>query len=92
MLIQLIIGSIFALTGVLLFNYARSHDLYLSWWRWGLTILGLGYGVFVLEVIVGFLQEGAPQAALVMGMVTGVIAVIWGVLLRRFVFVKPKNS
>jgi len=37
---------------------------------------------------VGFLGEGAPQAALVMGLVTGIFAVIWAVLLGRFVFKK----
>jgi len=47
----------------------------------------LFYAVFVLEVIVGFLGEGAPQAALVMGLLTGIIAIVWGVLLKRFVFV-----
>lgn len=46
------------------------------------------YAIFVLEVIVTFLSEGALQATLVMGIITGIIAVIWGVLLRRFVFVK----
>jgi hypothetical protein len=39
-----------------------------------------------MEVIVGFFKEGAPQAALVMGLLTGIFAVIWGALLGRFVF------
>ena len=88
MIIQLLIG-VLAMGGMLLLvDYARKHQLPLKWWHWTLTVLGVLYAVFVLEVIVGFLGEGAPQAALVMGLITGVIAVIWGVLLRRFVFKK----
>ena len=47
-----------------------------------------GYAVFNLELIVGFFSEGAPQAALVMGGMTGIVAIVWGVLLKRFVFAK----
>ncbi len=86
MIIHLFIGALAMAVFALLINYARKNDLGLKWWGWLLTLLGILYGVFVLELIVGFLGEGAPQAALVMGLITGLLAVIWGVLLRRFVF------
>ena len=70
----------------LLVTYVRRNELHLNWWRWVLTVLGLAYAVFVIEVIVGFLAEGEPRAALVMGILTGIFAVIWAVLLGRFVF------
>ena len=70
----------------LLAVYVRRNELHLNWWRWALTVLGLAYAVFVIEVIVGFLAEGEPRAALVMGILTGIFAVIWAVLLGRFVF------
>jgi len=70
----------------LLATYARRNELHLNWWRWALTMMGLAYAVFVIEVIVGFLAEGEPRAALVMGILTGIFAVIWAVLLGRFVF------
>lgn len=72
----------------LLFNYVRKNDMKVKWWQWLLTVLGIFYGIFVIELIFGFLGEGAPQAALVMGLVTGIVAIIWGVLLQRFVFTK----
>jgi len=92
MIAHLLIGAL-AMAGLLLLvDYTRKNDLHLKWWQWALTILGLMYAVFVLELIVGFLSEGVPQAALVMGMVTGIVAVVWGVLLGRFVFQKPDHS
>lgn len=92
MIAHLLIGAL-AMAGLLLLvDYTRKNDLHLKWWQWTLTILGLMYAIFVLELIIGFLSEGAPQAALVMGMVTGIVAVVWGVLLGRFVFQKPDHS
>lgn len=72
-------------------NFVRVRKLTVVWWKWVLTVLGILYAVFVLEMIASFLQEGAPRAALVLGVILGFIAVIWGVLLTRFVFArKPK--
>ena len=86
--IHLLIGAL-AMTAILLLaNFARKNEIQLKWWHWLLTVLGILYAVFVLEMIVGFLGEGAPLAALVMGLVTGIFAVIWAVLLGRFVFKK----
>ena len=70
----------------LLAAHVRRNELHLGWWRWGLTVLGLGFAVFVVEVVVGFLGEGEPRAALVMGVLLGIVAVAWAVLLGRFVF------
>ena len=88
MIIHILIGALAMATLLLLVGYARKNELTLKWWHWLLTGLGIIYAIFVLELIVGFLGEGAPQAALVMGGMTGIVGVIWGVLLKRFVFVK----
>ena len=88
MIIHLLIGAL-AMAGLfMLVDYVRKNEMKLTWWHWSLTVLGILYAVLVLEMIVGFLGEGAPQAALVMGLVTGIVAIIWGVLLRRFIFKK----
>ena len=92
MLIQLLIGAVAMAVVWLLFSYARKRNLTLTWWQWAATVLGVIYAVFVLEVIVGFLQEGEPRAALVMGLITGIFAVVWGVLLGRFVFFKASKT
>ena len=70
----------------LLVTYLRRKDLHLNWWRWAVTVMGLAYAVLVVEVVVAFLAEGEPRAALVMGVLLGIFAVIWAVLLGRFVF------
>jgi len=64
----------------------------LTLWQWILTILGFLYATFVFELINSFLSEGAPRAALVMGIITGFVAVVWGVLLGRFVFFKKAGK
>jgi hypothetical protein len=90
-MIDFIIGAI-AMAGLfLLVDYTRKRKLSVTWWQWILTLLGFAYAVFVLEVIVAFLDEGAAKAAMVTGVVLGFIAVIWGVLLARFVF-HPKRG
>jgi hypothetical protein len=58
----------------------------LPWWHWLLTVLGFLYLVFVLEVIVSFLEEGAVQGALVMGTILGFLALVWFFLLARISF------
>lgn len=88
MLFHLILGIVATAAFVLLLNYVQNSGKAIQWRQWLLTILGFAYAIFVLEVIFGFLTEGEPQAALVMGLVTGIVAVIWGVLLARFVFAK----
>ena len=83
---ELIIGFGAATTFVLLLRMARVRGLKVNKWQWGLTLLGLFYGVFVLEVVVSFFREGTPKGAAVMGTLLGFVAVIWAVLLGRFVF------
>lgn len=81
-----VIGAVLTAVFVFLILHARKKSLRITWWQWLLTILGLLYTGFVLEVVVSFLEEGAARAALVMGLILGFVAVLWGVLLGRFVF------
>ena len=89
---NLMIGAIAAAGFILLMNYARRRELKLSLWGWLVTVLGFVYGVFVLEVIASFLAEGSPRAAVVMGSLLGFVAVVWGVLLGRFVFTRARKK
>ena len=83
---HLLIGAILMACFLLIVNHSRKKDLHVRWWQWILTSLAFLYAGFVLEVIVGFLEEGAVRGALVMGIILGVIAAICGALLARFVF------
>lgn len=89
---HLIIGSILTALFIFLILHARKKQLRITWWQWMLTLLGLLYAGFVLEVIVSFLEEGAAKAALVMGLALGFIAIVWAVLLGRFVFARKSKS
>ena len=88
MIFHLIVGAVVMLCFLLLVNHTKKTGKTVRWWQWFLTVLGFLYAIFVLEVIYGFLFEGAGRAALVMGLILGIVAVIWGVLMGRFVFTK----
>lgn len=85
-MISQVIGAVLMGVFIYLFNYARKNNLVMNWWKWAITVSCFLYTSLVLEVIAGFLKESAPQAALVMGSAMAIVAVIWGVLLKRFVF------
>jgi hypothetical protein len=89
---HLIIGALLTALLIFLILHARKNRLRIAWWKWMLAILGLLYLGFVLEVIVSFLDEGAARAALVMGLILGFVAIIWAVLLGRFVFTQKSQS
>jgi Na+/melibiose symporter-like transporter len=85
-LVHMLIGAAVAAGFLLVYHRSRKKQLSVTWWQWGLTVLGFLYAVFVLEMIAAFLDEGAARAALVMGLIFGLFGVIWAVLLARFVF------
>jgi hypothetical protein len=85
---ELLVGAVAATGFLLVVHSARSKGLAVSWWGWCLTVIAFLYAVFVLEVIVSFLREGSPKGAVVMGTMLGFVAVVWGVLLARFVFTR----
>ena len=87
-MIHIAIGALMMLGFTLLVNRVRQRGLSIAWWKWGLTVLAFVYAVFVFEMVVSFLQEGAGRAALVMGVILGFLAVLWAVLLNRFVFTR----
>ena len=84
---ELFIGAGAAIGLYLVIQYAITRKLAVKWWQWLLTVLGFLYLVFVLEVIVAFLREGTPKAAMVNGAILGFVAIVWAVVLGRLVFV-----
>jgi hypothetical protein len=92
-MVNLLVGAIAMAVMLLAVDYARRHELGVKWWQWVLTILAIIYAAFTVLLIVGFLEEGAAQAALVMSLIMGLPGVIFGVLLVRFAFaIKQKTT
>ena len=87
-MVELRVGAAAVAGFWLVVGFARRRKLPIAWWQWFLTVLGFIYGVFVLEVIVAFLKEGRPEGALVIGFILGFFALLWAVLLGRFVFAR----
>lgn len=85
-MVHLFIGAFMMGCFLLVVNHTRTHERHIFWWQWILTILGFIYTVFVLEIILSFIAEGSVRGVLVMGLFIGFIAIVWGVLLARFVF------
>ncbi len=90
-MVHLFIGACTMAGFFILINYTTRKKMTLPWWQWTLTLLGFLYTVFVLEIILSFIQEGVIRGALVVGLIMGFIAVVWGVLLGRFVFNHKKG-
>jgi len=83
-----LVGAVIVAGFFMLVNFVHRREIKVRWWQWLLTFTGFCYVTFVLETIIGFLHEGAGRAALVNGVILGTIAVVWGVLLGRFVFTR----
>jgi hypothetical protein len=56
--------------------------------EWALVGFALLFSLFVMELIISFIREGAGRAALVMGGIFGFLAVILWVLISRLVLYK----
>lgn len=90
MLLHIIIGA-FALAAFwAIYQKANTAMISLSIWKWILIVVEIIYSTFVIEVIVGFLLEGRPKAAVVMGFFTGILAVIGALLIGRHLL-KPSK-
>jgi len=83
---HIFIGAFTTAVFLLVIISVQKRDIQVKWWHRVLTFFEYIYFIFVLEVIVSFLQEGAAKGALVIGTILGFIAVVWTFLLYRFVF------
>lgn len=90
-MIHFIIGAVTVLGFFLLINFTTKKNLHIKWWGWIIVVLGFVYCIFVMEVIVAFLEEGVARGAFVIGLLLGIIAIIWGVLTSRFIFRLNRN-
>ena len=87
-MVHLLLGILSGIIFMAFLNYVRGKGLRLDFLFWFLTLSFFFYFLFVAEVIIAFLQEGAGRAALVMGTLLGTLLIIWAVLLGRFFFAK----
>jgi hypothetical protein len=83
-----LIGVIITTTFFLTLYFVHKNSIKVSWWQWLITLLCFVYTTFVFAVIVEFLAEGSIKGVIVMGILMGLISIVWAVLLKRFVFVR----
>jgi hypothetical protein len=87
-MLNLFIGALVIGLVWFLVYYVTKKNIKIAWWQWLLTALGLIYLGFLVSSVGILLGEGTPKAALVIGGIFGLVAVIWGVLMGRFVFLR----
>ena len=88
-MLGILIGIFIAIGFISFFNLLKTKKITLKWWQWIITVLWFLYTAFVLKMIESFVQEGALKAALVMGLIFGFIAIVWAILIFRFIL-KPQ--
>ncbi len=87
-MIHILIGAVTTALLIRIIQWTKKRNLALKWWQWLPVVLEYAYVIFVLEVIAGFIEEGAVKGALVMGTIMGFLALIAGFLLARLVFLR----
>jgi len=87
---HILLGILACLTIWIVVHRVKKHTIKMNYWKWALVVLVIAYSVLAIEVIFGFLAEDVPKAALVTGSVLGIPAVIFNVLIWRFML-SPKS-
>ena len=91
-MVHILIGAVTTAALIRIIQSAKKRNLAIKWWQWLLVALEYAYVIFVLEVIAGFLEEGAAKGALVMGTIMGFAALIAAFLLARLVFHRKADA
>ena len=87
-MLNFLLGALAMLALVYLIQFANSKGLKVTWWQWLLTVLGIALAVITVASIAVLYAENEPQGAQFVALVLGLLTVVWGVLLGRFVFLK----
>lgn len=93
MIAEIFSGIFIALGLGAIILHAKNYSIKIGAGGWVIIGFALGYSLFVIELIISFLREGATQAALVMGGIFGFLAIIIWVLIIRFLLTqKPRKD
>lgn len=74
---DIVIGAVVMAICARFIVLANRRDTPLGWWRWGNAVVAFVFLAFVLRMTAGFLAEGSPQAAIVMGTSLGAASAVW---------------
>ena len=90
-MLGIIIGIVLSFGFIKLVDFLKSKNIKLTWWHWIIVVFWFLYCAFLFMMIESFMDENALKAALIMGLIFGFIAIIWAVLVVRFIFKNKKN-
>ncbi|MBS3975918.1 MAG: dehalogenase [Syntrophomonadaceae bacterium] len=89
----LLVGICIALAGYSLIKYNQTLTVPLKWWDWLLIALWGALLMFTFAFVGTSYGEGEPRAGNVGGVIFGIITIVSGVGLGRWIFYKksPKS-
>jgi len=90
-LVHILIGAIGTFLFINASLLARRHGIKLKVIHRVAIIAEILLLLFLMELIVGFIEEGAYRGALVLGSIVSLFAIIGALLIRRVVF-NPKKK
>ncbi|HDJ23502.1 MAG TPA: hypothetical protein ENF17_06410 [Candidatus Aminicenantes bacterium] len=91
-MIHLLFGLTFGALLAWFIFFLRQRQLRLKWWQRVLGVILAVYILFVVELVISFLEEGALRGALVIGVIFGFVGLVGGVLVWRWFISSSKKS
>lgn len=91
-MVHLIIGIVCTSLFFLFMQFLQKKGIIPGAGKTALILLEILYMIFVLELIYGFIMEGAVKGALVMGLIFGFPCIVAGLLLYRWILKASKNK
>jgi hypothetical protein len=85
-------GILFCLVLAAFGTWMKDRGVSMNVWRWSALVIWLVLAGFTLAFVGTSLGENEPTAALRGGILFGLVTILVGVVLARFVFSKPKTS
>ena len=87
------IEGVFVCLVIIGFKYwMEDHGTALSWWNWVLFIVWLFFGGFTIAFITTSLGENEPRAALLGGILFGLMAILSGFILWKLLICRSQNT
>ncbi len=91
-MVEFFLGGLITSGFILFYSHTRKNGMKISIFQWMIIIAAFVYLSFVSATVVEFVEEGTFKGAAVIGCIMGFAAVIWGILINRFILTKSTKK